>query len=646
MTAALKLASVILLLAAIAGAQTGSGVVTGTWGVSPAGGGPDLTQLAALPQCSGSVFDQSYCDYLNPSLYPDTTGYAGISPKITVCVSGCTYATVQAALNAVACGAVISIKANQTAINQAITYSKTCDAAHWIIIRSDAADTDLPAQGRRLQPYSTHSTYMGALSFSATGAIKALAVNNGSSYLWIGPGIDLSVKDTSNSDIAGGSVNVIGIPTSGTPASTSTFANHIVIDRSWIHGMTNNSYANQCVGAYYANFLLVQDSVIDHCQDQSAPTFGGGHEMGIRMDAGGPVKIYNNLIEADGDHIFMEAPFYSGSEDPGVQATIDHDWTISRNHLDRNNLGLTMNSSNVGYNVESKAVNRLLFQGNVVEHNWYPMSGHVFAFNVSCTPGPHSYTVNWDITVRYNIISSGKIGFDLTTGDYSGVGSCVWRDGTDAAINARYSILNNLWYNIGQPTSGSNSFSGWWFRLDASDKVAAEPAAVPLTSLEIRHNTVIGNFSAALNQAIRSGTPTKSVDGSKWTFTDNIIPDIIPSGTCGDVAGDGEPACWTVSLPGSTVNRNAFVGSASPNTNWPSAWGQPACGSGTCSYWLANHSSVGYSDQADCGQGTASVSACAIASGALKNGGSDGADVGADISGLTSATAHSVDGQW
>jgi len=483
------------------------------------------SQIASLPQCSGSAFDQSYCDSTNPTPYPDTSSY----PTVTVCAGGtCNYPTVQAALNAVRCGTVIAVEPNQAPINSAISYNKACDENHWIIIRSDAADGSLPLQGDRLQPYTTHASQLARLTYSGNNYINAISVANGASYLWIGPGIDASVQDTGNHDAAGGSVNVILAPTSGWPTTTSNFANHLVIDRSWIHGMTNNSYANQCIGAYALNYLLVQDSVIDHCQDQSAPAYAGGHEMGIRTNAGGPGKIYNNLIEADGDHIFFEAPFYSGTEDPGILQSIAHDYTVSRNHLDRNNLGLTPNSSNVGYNVESKAVNRLLIEGNVVEHNWYPMSGHIFAFNVSCTPGPHSYTVNWDITVRYNIISSGKIGFDLTTGDYSGSGSCLWRDGTDEAINARYSILNNLWYNLGQPTSGGNSFSGWWFRLDAADKVAAEPASIPLTSLEVRHNTVISNFSLTLNQAVNiahTGSE-KKVDGSQWMFTDNIIPDV------------------------------------------------------------------------------------------------------------------------
>jgi len=87
------------------------------------------------------------------------------------------------------------------------------------------------------------------------------------------------------------------------------------------------------------------------------------------------------------------------------------------------------------------------------------------------------------------------------------------------------------------------------------------------------------------------------------------------------------------------VNHNAFVGGTTLNASWPSAWNAN-------SYWLANHAAAGYSDPANCGQGTNSTAACAIASGALKSGASDGTNVGVDIDGLNAATLHSVDGQW
>ena len=59
---------------------------------------------------------------------------------------------VKAALASARCGDVIELQAGATFSGQFTLPAKNCDSKHWIVIRTSASDSMLPAQGQRATP--------------------------------------------------------------------------------------------------------------------------------------------------------------------------------------------------------------------------------------------------------------------------------------------------------------------------------------------------------------------------------------------------------------------------------------------------------------------------------------------------------------
>ena len=77
------------------------------------------------------------------------------SPGATwsVCSSGCAFTTLQAAVNAAACGDTVELAAGETFASGKITFpAKHCDDAHWITVRTSTPDNLLPPEGTRMTP--------------------------------------------------------------------------------------------------------------------------------------------------------------------------------------------------------------------------------------------------------------------------------------------------------------------------------------------------------------------------------------------------------------------------------------------------------------------------------------------------------------
>src|SRR5690242_4106747 len=70
----------------------------------------------------------------------------------TVCSSGCTHTTVQAAIDAAVPGDVSLLRAGQTYQEHLVLRAKSSSATEYITIRSDASDSGLPGTDQRLIP--------------------------------------------------------------------------------------------------------------------------------------------------------------------------------------------------------------------------------------------------------------------------------------------------------------------------------------------------------------------------------------------------------------------------------------------------------------------------------------------------------------
>ena len=240
-------------------------------------------------------------------------------------------------LAAAACGDTIVLTAGTVYVGE-FTLSKTCDAGHWITIRtSELTNPSFPAQGVRATPclagisndsvngrdlpgypdYScpSYPTKLVATIKQGPGASDAAIQfgQNASHYRLIG--IEVEKDPTHNAD------SLIFMQ----PDGLTLGANNIIFDRMLIHGVpwtpaagTIDETGNGIQAKNTQWVSLINSWVYDtYCNSSCVDShdFGGG--TGIYQD--GPFKLYNNLM-ATGGESWM---FGGGGQGPGTPNTAD-----------------------------------------------------------------------------------------------------------------------------------------------------------------------------------------------------------------------------------------------------------------------------------------------------------------------------------
>jgi hypothetical protein len=418
----------------------------------------------------------------------------------------------QAALNRVKCGETIELQAGGVFTGSFTAPAQNCDDAHWIIVRTSAPDSSLPAEGTRLTPcYAGVSSLPGRPAFNCGSTTNVLAkvqfpgvgsgpitLSNGANhYRFIG----LEITRTPNTGVVYDLV-------SHQPA---TSADHIIVDRSWIHGtaqdettrgvmLTGTQYV-AVVDSYLSDFHCV--SLTGSCGDSQAVAGGLGD---IPM---GPFKIVNNFLEAASQSILLG----------GGQATITPaDIEIRRNHMFKPMTWLKGQPGYVGGRdgnpfvvknlFELKNAQRVLFDGNVLEDTWggFTQSG----FAILLTPknqASHGGNVCpicqvTDVTIRYSTISHVGGGMQIANG--------LSDNGGAPLAGERYSIHDITVDDIdGTKYSGYGSFA----------QVSMGPGAPVLQSVTINHVTAFQP-----NVMLNLGDDT-SVNRAmiNFVFTNNIV---------------------------------------------------------------------------------------------------------------------------
>src|SRR5207302_9425904 len=131
---------------------------------------------------------------------------------------------------------IVQVQAGGTFRNLLLP-ERTCDDAHWIIIRTSAADSKLPKAGTRLTPcYAGVSALPGrpALQCGSTENVLARIESNGrggSGAILLAPAANhyrLIGLEVTRADSRSLVYNLIG--------PDKQPADHIVLDRMWIHG--------------------------------------------------------------------------------------------------------------------------------------------------------------------------------------------------------------------------------------------------------------------------------------------------------------------------------------------------------------------------------------------------------------------------
>ena len=85
-------------------------------------------------------------------------------------------ANLQTALNNAQCGDTISLQAGATFSGKFILQDKNCDINHWIVIRTSATDSSLPAEGQRATPcYAGIASLPGRPQYSCSNPNNVMA---------------------------------------------------------------------------------------------------------------------------------------------------------------------------------------------------------------------------------------------------------------------------------------------------------------------------------------------------------------------------------------------------------------------------------------------------------------------------------------
>ena len=530
----------------------------------------------------------------------------------------------QAALDNAFCGDTIELQAGATFTGNFFLRDKNCDSGHWIVIRTSAANSLLPSEGKRVTPcYAGVASLPGRPPYACVNRQNVMAriennttadgpfiLRNGASHYRL---IGLEITRT-----AGGRSAPVLVS-----AEPTGIVDHIVVDRSWLHGTVHDetqsgvslsrSSSVAVVDSYFSDFHCT--STIGLCTDAHA--IGGG--AGNHQD--GPFKISNNFLEASGVAVMLGG---------GAATLTPADIEIRGNHFFKPWQWMPGNPNFVGgagghpfivkNHLELKNATRVLIEANLMENNWGGFTQAGFALVLS-PKNQHTRRGNvcplcqvTDVTIRYTRISHSGSGIALATA-ISGNG----RNGGAALAGSRWSIHDVVIDDISQKYVGGGTLfliiNGW--------------KRNPVNTITINHVT---GFPDSSSHLLVIGNLLSNPSMYGLVFTNNLMatgsyPVWGAGGGPGTCAFNGTPArkiakCFSTY----TFKNNALIGTpdAFPPSSWPAG-----------NFFPADPSAAGII-QVDKGTGG---DYGLLPHSRYKNAGSDGRDLGADIIGLNAALA-------
>jgi hypothetical protein len=529
----------------------------------------------------------------------------------------------QTALNNAQCGDTIQLQAGVTFTGKFIVPAKGCDANHWIIIRTSTPDSGLPAEGTRMTPcYAGVGSLPGRPAYSCSNPTNVLAK------------VEIAQPADGPFQLASGAnfyrfigleiTHPTGVKNSPVLISTQGTADHIILDRSWLHGNPQDETANgfgmnggtyiAVIDSYFSDFHCIASS--GSCTDAHAVSGGTGN------DQDGPYKIQDNFLESSG-----EAIMFGGG--PATKTPTDIE--ILGNHFWKPWQWMKGNPQFVGgadgnpfivkNHLELKNAVRVLIEANLMENNWggFGQDGHA----VLITPkNQHSRDGGnvcplcqvTDVTMRYDQISHAGGGLQLAT-SMSGNGG----NGGPALAGTRWSIhdlvIDDLSKNYTGPGAVFEIVNGW--------------PKNPLNTVTINHVTA---FPDPASHMMTLGNKNENEPMYGLVITNNLIltgqypiwDALAGEGTCsyGDIPLTSIVNCFTTYQ----FQNNGLI--ASPPHFPPSQWP-------TGNFFPATPASVEFVNYNGGNGGNYALQSTS----AYKNKGMDGKDLGADIAGLAAALA-------
>ncbi|MGB6386084.1 MAG: hypothetical protein WBD25_20270 [Terriglobales bacterium] len=472
----------------------------------------------------------------------------------------------QSALDNAQCGDIIELQAGATFSGQFIVPAKNCNVNNWIWIRTSSPDSTLPAEGTRATPcYAGVASLAGRPQYSCTNPQNVMAK------------VQMQIVGNGPFQFAKGAnfYRFIGLeitrPT-GTkgPAALMTAqgtADHIVVDRSWLHGQLQDETHNgvslngmtnaAIVDSYFSDFHCI--ATTGACTDAQA--IGGG----VSDTQDGPFLIQDNFLEASGEAIMFGGG--GATETPtDIEILGNHFWKPWQWKPGNTPFvgGANGNPFVVKNHLELKNAVRVLVDSNLMENVWggFSQSG----YGILLTPkNQHSGRTNicpkcevTDVTIRYSHVSHSGGGIQMATA-LSGNG----KNGAPALAGTRWSIHDVVFDDI-----NSQEYVGDGAVLMIMNKWPKNP----LNTVTINHIT--GFPDPATNMMfIGDGGKTASMYG--LVFTNNLLTTArYPVWNTG-----GRSSCAVKDVPLTTITKcfttatftnNGLI--ASPPSFPPSAW--------------------------------------------------------------------------
>jgi hypothetical protein len=489
----------------------------------------------------------------------------------------------QGALNGASCGDTIQLAEGATFTGNFVLPVKSCDG--WVVVRTSAPESSLPAAGTRIAPSYSHVLPKIITPNSA----PAIAARFGANHYRL-VAVEITTTFSTLEDEQYGLVDLGADPATGQMAlSASELPYDITIDRCYIHGTPKGTVKRGI--AFNGAALAVVDSYISdiHVAGQDAQAIEG-------WNGPGPFKIVDNELEASGENVMF------GGARPTLIGNIPSDIEIRGNHFFKPLSWMVGSPSYAGNHwtvknqLELKIAQRVLITGNILENNW--VDGQTgFAFLV--TPRTEDGSAPWiyvqDITFTYNVLRHTASAVNI-----SGLDS---GDPKKLVRGKRILIQNNLFDDVNGKAWGGGG--GVLFQVvsgaeavtidhntgfQSSQIIIAD--GIPSTNFVYQNNITPHNMYGVMGSGYASGVSSLDHFFPGFVFEKNLIEGIAPSG----VSPSKYPASTLFSPDWAAVQ---FVNFAKGN------------------YALAPSSPY-------------------------KNAGTDGKDIGADIAGLNAATASAV----
>jgi len=461
---------------------------------------------------------------------------------------------VGAALQSASCGDTVVLQAGTTFAPFTLP-PKKCDAAHWITIRTSAA-SDLPPEGTRLTPcYAGQASLPDRPPYACPTPKNALARVE----LKAGAGA-ITVAEGANH------YRIIGLELTRTAGTGTVYAlirfedgiDHVIIDRSWIHG-TPLDESVRGVNLGGSSYVGIVDSYFNdfHCIAKTGACTDAQAIVGGNSDVpAGVYKIVNNYLEGAAENIM-----FGGAAASQIPADIE----IRRNYMFKplswqpgrpNFIGKSFIVKNL---FEIKNAERLLFEGNVLENSWGGFSQ--VGWGIVLTPRGN-WAADRDITLRYNTISHVGSGFQIAASQHQ-LPSGQW---VDSIANEHVSI-----HDVTVDDMNAVTYNGDGIAFQISSGLVANK---PLNNVTINHVTMFTDPNKTL--LLVGSNHTNPALPSNIVFTNNIAIagqySVWSTGgpITGPCAKSGQPLitfnqCWS----SYTVTNNVIIAYPRGEGSWP-----------------------------------------------------------------------------